>query len=465
MDGGPGQRRTPSNPVSGVTRETESLQTDGDRTDSTRTNPVAAQGAAAQKPLAARERELATKELKANGPVTLDINTRPPPSPSTQTSMSLVASPIVSSPGITKRLPLPAQVRQDVTINDGKPAGNSAKIEASTVNVRTEQDLSLSEDTDLTYDNFSMLHSRNEEATNAVTVDTAPPNKTSVNLHAQTKEIVTNGSHDDLENTAFETLRLNSLQEETVPKELIDSGYSTEKASPEKIAPPVQADSLAVEADMSIQISSRYLSRYSNSDNESGIGSSTDTSRNSNDMYDLKENPLNQKEVNPVDLEGVQESEIIVKENIVKSEASMNSSAITRDDSTTELKKIVSNNTESEVRREQKNESATELKRVDVSDNNNENEQSELRMGQNDVAIASELKKPAVCDDNSDKGKGRDLEETDVVESEGCRRSEPDGQDAGKLTTFLQVFMYCGLMAHSAIFSHVRTAMFPWYLY
>ena len=458
--------RGTSDPVSSSARETESLQIDGDSAVSPR---IAAQGASVQGPLssnsatvtdqasqrggagssnpgpvtgqathrretgtdqgdgllAAKDKELLTKELQAGKPVTLDINARPPPSRSPPMSMSLEASPTISSPVITKRLPPPAQIGQDVTVNEGKRKGNGAETEASSIYVRTERNISLSNDTDLTFDDSSILQTRNEvlqSETNDVTnviVDNELTNETSKNVQAFTKELVNNEIQNDPENTAFETLRLNSLQEETVPKELIDSGYSTEKASPEKIPQPIQAASLASEPGTGNEISSRYLSRSNDSDDESGI-CSAGASRSSGDMQDLKEFPCGQEEVSvnqiPIELQG--DPEVIVKENVAKTGASINLSAFRRED-------------------EERDKSITELKRTAVGDDNNDNEPSEVRREQEEDSI-TELKRAAVGDESKDNEPSEmagGQEETDLkhVVSHVSQRSEPDGEDAGKL--------------------------------
>ena len=416
-------------PVPDLVRRTESVQIDGDNDDSAGRPHTAATGSSIQRPLSSRpgasssqapqrrgteaplrggsqpavhEKELLTKELHAGKPVTLNITARPSPSRSPPMSMSLEASPIVSSPVISKRLPPPAQIGQNVAGSEeninNRNKNNSATAEASSSNLRTEihaeQNTSLTDDTDLTFDDGSRsfhlttVEIQSNEAGN-VNKDNTVRNETVVDVRTQKKEVVKNETDNDHSNAAFENLQLNSLQEDTLPKELIDSGYSTEKASPEKIPQPVA--SLA--SDPVNEISSRYLFSNSYNDNESGIGDSAGASRNSSDMEELKEKPDGEKLMKEVAVNPVADHEIIVKENVSKIEVSVNTSAVSRD-------------------AEAKEDSITELKRAAVCVGSHDNQPSEV---------------------------ARDREETDLkrVLIEISQRSEPDGEDAGKTFVFL----------------------------
>ena len=188
------------------------------------------------------DRELMTKEVLGQKPVTLDLKS-PSPGPVAGYSMSLEASPTVSAPVVAKSLPPPSGVGKPGTCSN-RPDGEKTPVQNA---VHTQIDhterldnSSLTDDSDLTFDDGGTSQSVNDGATgqteqkvlfngnreeNLGNLQLNIANTQSENRVIDNEETAVSSS----ENAAFQDLPLDSLQAEMSP----ESGSISNMNTPE----------------------------------------------------------------------------------------------------------------------------------------------------------------------------------------------------------------------------------------
>lgn len=190
------------------------------------------------------ERELMTKELLGQKPVTLDLRKSPSPTPAAGFSMSLEASPTVSAPVIAKTLLPPSGVGKTSTssnrTDEEKTAKNDVHTEIGNAERLDNTCSSLTNDSDLTFDDGGTSQNVNDGATNQTEQKVlfngnreetlGNPQLNIANTQSENRVTDNEGQAvSSSENADFQDLPLALLQAEMSP----ESGYNSNLNTPE----------------------------------------------------------------------------------------------------------------------------------------------------------------------------------------------------------------------------------------
>ena len=286
--------------------------------------------------------ELKTEVLQGREPVTADISqvksSQSARHSSSNTTVTLEASPTLCAPPVIKKPPLPSKCKvtepHHSTSSEMASGSTGEKVDACPKVLLEDETVtgeinsgcdSLSQDDDLTLDNGSQIGVTNTRENDDHNTDNSQFKEDELAQNEESATSIPNVSPEKM----FTDLSLRSLETDTIPKQLIDSGYSSETARLES----AHLDHLNTtsNAELGTEVS------------ESGLGMSASLSKDSIDMQNIEEIP---KDENTIELGQVADSsldkppdemsEMATEENVIEVEQMQNTCQVHVPDSSSD---------------------------------------------------------------------------------------------------------------------------------